>query len=129
MRVTIVAPGFVDTELQGHNANPAVLEGMEKMRSQIGEILRAEDIANAILYAVSQPEHVGINEILVRPTGQRGRSSGRRPVAPPRHAAPGGGRSPIRSLSASTRAADSSTRARKSSSRWASRRSRSNTGM
>jgi clavulanate-9-aldehyde reducatase len=71
VRVTIVAPGFVDTELQGHNANPAVVEGVEKMRSQIGEVLRSEDIADAIRYAVSQPEHVGINEILVRPTGQR----------------------------------------------------------
>ncbi len=41
------------------------------MREQIGEVLKAEDIANAILYAVSQPAHVSINEVLVRPTGQR----------------------------------------------------------
>jgi NADP-dependent 3-hydroxy acid dehydrogenase YdfG len=71
VRVTTVAPGFVDTELQGHNTHPAVVEGTAKMRSQIGDVLRSEDIAQAILYAVSQPEHVDINEILVRPTGQR----------------------------------------------------------
>ncbi len=71
VRVTTIAPGFVETELQGHNTNPAVLEGTEKMRTKIGEVLRAEDIADAILYAVAQPERVDINEILVRPTGQQ----------------------------------------------------------
>jgi len=70
IRVTVIEPGFVDTELQGHNEHPAVLEAIEKMREQIGEILKADDIANAILYAVSQPERVSVNEILVRPTGQ-----------------------------------------------------------
>jgi NADP-dependent 3-hydroxy acid dehydrogenase YdfG len=43
---------------------------MDKMRQKIGKVLEAEDIANAIVYAVSQPEHVSINEVLVRPTGQ-----------------------------------------------------------
>jgi NADP-dependent 3-hydroxy acid dehydrogenase YdfG len=71
VRVTTIAPGFVETELQGHNTNPAVVEGTEKVRAQIGQVLRSEDIADAILYAVSQPEHVDINEILVRPTRQR----------------------------------------------------------
>jgi clavulanate-9-aldehyde reducatase len=70
IRVTIVEPGFVDTELQGHNEIPMVVEAIDKMREQIGKILEADDIANAILYAVSQPEHVSVNEILVRPTGQ-----------------------------------------------------------
>jgi NADP-dependent 3-hydroxy acid dehydrogenase YdfG len=69
IRVTCIEPGFVETELQGHN-DPAVRERIESMRERIGEILRAEDIANVILYAVSQPEHVALNEILVRPTGQ-----------------------------------------------------------
>jgi NADP-dependent 3-hydroxy acid dehydrogenase YdfG len=70
IRVTCVEPGFVDTELQGHNTNPMVLETIEKMRDKMGEVLRAEDIANAIVYAVSQPAHVSLNEILVRPTAQ-----------------------------------------------------------
>ena len=70
VRVTCVEPGFVDTELQGHNTNPMVVEATEKMRSDIGKVLEARDIAEAILYAVSQPEHVGVNEILVRPSRQ-----------------------------------------------------------
>jgi NADP-dependent 3-hydroxy acid dehydrogenase YdfG len=68
IRVTIVEPGFVDTELQGHNEIPAVRDGIEQMREQAG---KAEDIARAIVYAVTQPEYVSVNEVLIRPTGQR----------------------------------------------------------
>ena len=71
VRVTCVEPGFVDTELQGHNEDPVVVDAVNKMREQIGEVLEAPDIAEAIVYAVSQPHRVSINEILVRPTGQR----------------------------------------------------------
>jgi NADP-dependent 3-hydroxy acid dehydrogenase YdfG len=71
IRVTVVEPGFVGTELQGHNTNPVVVEAIEKMREQTGEVLEAGDIAAAILYAVSSPQRVNINEILVRPTGQQ----------------------------------------------------------
>ena len=70
VRVSCVEPGFVATELQEQNENPQVLEQIEKMRDQIGEVLQAEDIANAIVYALAQPKHVSINEILVRPTRQ-----------------------------------------------------------
>jgi NADP-dependent 3-hydroxy acid dehydrogenase YdfG len=70
VRVTCVEPGFVDTELQGHNKNPVVVEAIDKMREQVGKVLEARDIANAMLYAVSQPEHVSINEVLVRPAKQ-----------------------------------------------------------
>jgi NADP-dependent 3-hydroxy acid dehydrogenase YdfG len=70
IRVGCVEPGFVATELQGHNEHPAVREAIDNMRSEIGDVLEAEDIAEAILYAVSQPPRVAINEILVRPAGQ-----------------------------------------------------------
>jgi clavulanate-9-aldehyde reducatase len=70
VRVTTVAPGFVETELQGHNVNPVVQQALERAREHIGDVLRAEDIADAILYAVSRPSHVCINEVLVRPTKQ-----------------------------------------------------------
>ena len=70
VRVTCVEPGFVETELQGHNENPMVVERIEQMREQIGKVLESADIANAIVYALAQPKHVSINEILVRPTGQ-----------------------------------------------------------
>ena len=71
VRVTCLEPGFVATELQGHNPDPVVQRGTEKMREQIGEVLEPEDIADLILYAVSRPPRVDLNEVLVRPTGQR----------------------------------------------------------
>jgi NADP-dependent 3-hydroxy acid dehydrogenase YdfG len=70
VRVTIIEPGFVQTELQGHNENPTVQDQIKKMEEQIGDLLQAEDIADAILYAVTRPQHVSINEVLVRPTRQ-----------------------------------------------------------
>jgi NADP-dependent 3-hydroxy acid dehydrogenase YdfG len=72
VRVTIIEPGYVDTELQGHNEHPMVVERMAKDKEQIGKVLEAGDIANAIVYAVQQPEHVSINEVLIRPTRQQG---------------------------------------------------------
>jgi clavulanate-9-aldehyde reductase len=70
IRVTTVAPGFVETELQGHNRNPLVRQATERAREQIGEVLKAEDIAEAILHALTRPAHVCVNEVVVRPTGQ-----------------------------------------------------------
>ena len=74
IRVTTVEPGFVETELQGHNVNPLVKQGTQKMKDKIeelgGGVLKASDIADAILFAVSRPAHVALNEVLVRPTGQ-----------------------------------------------------------
>ena len=70
IRVTLVEPGVVATELGGHNTNPMVVEGLQQLREQIGDVLAAEDIAEAVLYAVTQPAHVAINEVLVRPTRQ-----------------------------------------------------------
>jgi clavulanate-9-aldehyde reducatase len=70
IRVTTVAPGFVETELQGHNIDPLVKQALERAREQIGEVLRPEDIADAILHAVTRPAHVCVNEVVVRPTKQ-----------------------------------------------------------
>ena len=71
VRVTLVEPGMVDTELQGHNEDPNIRKAIEAMREQVGEALKAEDVASAILHAVTQPPHVSLNEILVRPTKQQ----------------------------------------------------------
>jgi NADP-dependent 3-hydroxy acid dehydrogenase YdfG len=70
VRVTVVAPGFVETELQAHNKNPVVKHALERSREEIGEVLKADDVADAIVYAVTQPPHVCLNEVLVRPTKQ-----------------------------------------------------------
>jgi NADP-dependent 3-hydroxy acid dehydrogenase YdfG len=68
VRVTLVEPGAVSTELAGHN-RPEVLSAL---RSSLGDIERmeAEDIADAITYVVTRPRHVALNEVLIRPTEQ-----------------------------------------------------------
>jgi NADP-dependent 3-hydroxy acid dehydrogenase YdfG len=68
VRVSLVEPGAVATELQGHN-RPEVREQIER-RFEDMDILQAEDIAEAIAYVVTRPRHVAINELLVRPTEQ-----------------------------------------------------------
>jgi clavulanate-9-aldehyde reducatase len=70
IRVTTVAPGFVDTELQAHTRNPVVRRATERTREEIGQVLTADDIADAIAYVVTRPRHVCFNEVLVRPTRQ-----------------------------------------------------------
>jgi NADP-dependent 3-hydroxy acid dehydrogenase YdfG len=72
VRVTVIEPGFVETELQGHNTHPMVIEATNRMREEIGDLLQAQDIADAILWAATRPPHVSVNEVLVRPTRQRG---------------------------------------------------------
>jgi clavulanate-9-aldehyde reductase len=70
VRVTLIEPGAVATELPGHN-RPEVLEQMAKRFAGVTP-LSSEDIAGAILYAIGQPENVSINEVLVRPSKQAG---------------------------------------------------------
>jgi NADP-dependent 3-hydroxy acid dehydrogenase YdfG len=70
VRVTLIEPGAVSTELAGHN-RPEIREQIAKRFGDI-ERLTAEDIAAAVLYAIGQPKHVSINEVLVRPSGQLG---------------------------------------------------------
>ena len=70
IRVTLVEPGAVTTELAGHN-RPEVREAMAKRFKGVTP-LAAEEIADAILYAIGQPPNVSVNEVLVRPSGQAG---------------------------------------------------------
>ena len=68
IRVTIVEPGAVATELPTHITDEEAQQGMNRFANI--EILEAEDIANAIAYAATQPERVSVNEVLIRPTRQ-----------------------------------------------------------
>jgi NADP-dependent 3-hydroxy acid dehydrogenase YdfG len=68
IRVTIVEPGAVATELTDHITDEDARESLGGLLSL--EILEAEDVANAIVYAVTQPARVSVNEILIRPTQQ-----------------------------------------------------------
>ena len=71
IRVSAIEPGMVETELVDHNTDPTVLETVRRLREQIGEPLHSDDIARAIVYTVSQPSHVALNEILIRPARQQ----------------------------------------------------------
>ena len=68
IRVTCIEPGAVETELLNTITDESLqsfLDAAKKMRA-----LKATDIADAILFAVQAPEHMNVNEILVRPTTQ-----------------------------------------------------------
>ncbi|MDV5140269.1 SDR family oxidoreductase [Chimaeribacter arupi] len=65
IRSTIISPGPVDTDLPSSVTNAAVAEQVRK----IHEIaIPVETLADTIVFAISQPETVDINEIVVRPT-------------------------------------------------------------
>jgi NADP-dependent 3-hydroxy acid dehydrogenase YdfG len=68
VRVSLVEPGAVDTELRTHN-RPEI---QDQMRERFGdmEILHSEDIASAVLYIVTRPWRMSVNEVLIRPTEQ-----------------------------------------------------------
>jgi NADP-dependent 3-hydroxy acid dehydrogenase YdfG len=69
IRVTVIEPGAVATELADHITNPGMKAGVEAFKATI-EALQPEDIAAAVLYAVTQHPRVNVNEILIRPTMQ-----------------------------------------------------------
>ncbi|MDQ6745050.1 MAG: SDR family NAD(P)-dependent oxidoreductase [Actinomycetota bacterium] len=70
VRVSLVEPGAVDTELPSHNRQ----EVQESIARRFGNLerLEANDIADAIAYIVTRPRHVAVNEVLIRPTEQEG---------------------------------------------------------
>jgi NADP-dependent 3-hydroxy acid dehydrogenase YdfG len=68
VRVSLVEPGAVSTELASHN-RPEIQEGMRARFANM-ERMNAEDIADAITYIVTRPRHVAVNEMLIRPTEQ-----------------------------------------------------------
>jgi NADP-dependent 3-hydroxy acid dehydrogenase YdfG len=70
VRVSVVEPGAVETELRTHN-RPEIQEQMAKRFGGL-ELLKAGDIAETIAYIVTRPWYMAINEVLVRPTEDAG---------------------------------------------------------
>jgi NADP-dependent 3-hydroxy acid dehydrogenase YdfG len=68
LRVGVIEPGAVETELASHN-RPEVQASFQSVVGTI-ERLVAEDIADAIVYMVTRPRRVAVNELLIRPTEQ-----------------------------------------------------------
>nr|ACG63839.1 SxtU [Microseira wollei] len=69
IRVTIIEPGLVDTPFIDLISDPITKQLSEEELKTITP-LQSEDIARAIIYAVTQPEYVNVNEILIRPTAE-----------------------------------------------------------
>jgi len=69
IRVSIIEPGVVQTELRDHIGHAATQASLNAWASNMRQ-LQAEDVAEAIVFCVTRPSHVNVNEILMRPTDQ-----------------------------------------------------------
>ena len=69
IRTTLIEPGYVDTELQEHIPDDE-MQAQTRDAIEAMDVLTGEDIARSIAYAVTQPQYVDVNEILIRPTQQ-----------------------------------------------------------
>ncbi|MFC5195100.1 SDR family oxidoreductase [Bizionia hallyeonensis] len=69
INVTSIEPGAVDTNLTDTITDEDIKEKMSGMQSMT--TLKADDIANAIYYALSQPDHVNINDVYIVPSEQQ----------------------------------------------------------
>jgi NADP-dependent 3-hydroxy acid dehydrogenase YdfG len=68
VRVTVIEPGAVATELPTHITHAETRQGAERLYSKIE--VTAEDIAEVIAFALSRPRRLAIHEVLLRPAGQ-----------------------------------------------------------
>lgn len=65
VKVTAIQPGNVATELLSHSADEEALE--EYGQPTGARVLDPEDVARSVVYALSQPDHVAVNEVLIEP--------------------------------------------------------------
>ena len=70
VRVSLVEPGAVATELASHNREEILPSLQERFGNM--ERMESQDIAEAISFIVTRPRHVAVNEVLIRPTEQEG---------------------------------------------------------
>ena len=68
IRTTVISPGAVDTELPDTITEPDVAERMKKFYAE--QAISADSFARAVIFAISQPDDMDVNEILYRPTTQ-----------------------------------------------------------
>ena len=68
VRVMVIEPGAVATELTDHITHADTKQAAEQMYEQLA--ITAQDIAEVIAFAVNRPRRMTLNEILIRPTGQ-----------------------------------------------------------
>jgi hypothetical protein len=71
IRVTILSPGFVDSELKEGSSHE---EASKNVKDFCKIAIPADSIARAVAYAIEQPNNVEIDEIVVRPTSRNSKS-------------------------------------------------------
>lgn len=69
IRVSVIEPGVVDTELRDNIGHKGAQQAVQQWAQGLRQ-LQAVDIAETILFCVTRPDHVNINEVLLRPTDQ-----------------------------------------------------------
>jgi NADP-dependent 3-hydroxy acid dehydrogenase YdfG len=69
IRVSCIEPGVVETELREHIGHAATKSTLDQWAASMRQ-LQPEDVADAIVFCVTRPSHVNVNEILIRPTDQ-----------------------------------------------------------
>lgn len=69
VRVSVIEPGFVNTELQGHMTDEAAKAWIAEAKTQI-TWLTADDLANLIAFTVGLPRHVNLPHVTIMPTQQ-----------------------------------------------------------
>ena len=70
VRVTLIEPGVVATELPDHITHAGTKEGVDALYAKAE--VTAEDVAEVIAFVVARPRHLAIHEVLLRPAGQQG---------------------------------------------------------
>lgn len=70
VRVIVIAPGAVETELLSHTTDDGIKSGYQDWKEEIGGAIPAEPVADAILFAYNQPANVCVREIVLAPTRQ-----------------------------------------------------------
>ncbi len=71
VRVIVIAPGAVETELLSHTTSEAIKDGYHAWKAEMGgKVLSADDVASSIDYAYSQPQSVCVREIVLAATRQ-----------------------------------------------------------
>jgi NADP-dependent 3-hydroxy acid dehydrogenase YdfG len=68
VRVIVIEPGAIATELTDHITHEETKQGIEQFYDNVA--IPAEDVADVIVFAVTRPQRMTLNEILIRPTAQ-----------------------------------------------------------
>lgn len=70
VRVVTIAPGAVETELLSHTSSDSIKNAYEEWKNTMGQVLHPTEVAQSILFAYQQPQHLNIREIVLAATKQ-----------------------------------------------------------